>query len=50
MKKVTKNQFLKLMSCLVDNGIEPDEAGIVAEACCYVLDLDPETAINELED
>ena len=40
--KVTRKQFFKLMKVLRDNGIEDDEVEIVAEACCYVLDLDPD--------
>ena len=40
MKNVSKDQFIKLMEVLRDNGIEVDETEVVAQAVCYVLDLD----------
>ena len=38
---MTQEQIDKAMQCLVDNGIEPDEASTVLQALCYIL-LDEE--------
>jgi len=45
-KKVSKAQFEKLKNVLTDNGIEADEAEIVAQAVCYVLDVDADYLIE----
>jgi hypothetical protein len=42
--KVSKQQFDKALKCLVDNGIEIDEAETVLQALCYIL-LDTEIDI-----
>ena len=39
---VTKAKFAKAKQCLIDNGIEQDEADVVLQALCYIL-CDEET-------
>ena len=39
---ITKIKFDKAKQCLVDNGIETDEAETVLQALCYIL-CDEET-------
>ena len=39
---ITQEKFNKAKQCLIDNGIEPDEADIVLQAICYIL-MDEET-------
>ena len=39
---ITKKTFDKAKQCLIDNGIEFDEAETVLQALCYIL-LDEET-------
>ena len=34
---ITKDKFNKAKQCLIDNGIEYDEAEIVLQALCYIL-------------
>ncbi len=37
---ITNGQYSRLITVLIDNGIEPDESDIVAEAICFVLDVE----------
>lgn len=39
---ITQEKFNKAKKCLIDNGIEYDEADIVLQAICYIL-TDEET-------
>ena len=39
---MTQEIFNKAKQCLIDNGIERDEADVVLQALCYIL-LDEET-------
>jgi hypothetical protein len=39
-RTVTPEQFSRLMTVLKDNGIDEDEADTVAEAACFVLDME----------
>ena len=39
---LTQEDFNKAKQCLIDNGIEADEADVVLQALCYIL-LDEET-------
>lgn len=39
---ITKKQFDKAKQCLIDNGIDTDEAEVVLQALCYIL-CDEET-------
>lgn len=39
---VTQDKFNKAKQCLIDNGIEANEANIVLQALCYIL-MDEET-------
>ena len=39
---MTQEKFNKTKQCLIDNGIEPDEADIVLQTLCYIL-MDEET-------
>ena len=39
---ITQEKFNKAKQCLIDNGIEHDEADIVLQAICYIL-TDEET-------
>ena len=39
---LTRETFNKAKQCLIDNGIEADEAEIVLQALCYIL-LNEET-------
>lgn len=34
---MTQEKFDKAKQCLIDNGIEVDEANIVLQALCYIL-------------
>ena len=43
---VTKKQFCKLVQVLYDNNIDSDECSTVAEAVCYVLDLDMDSELK----
>lgn len=47
-RPLSREQAEKLMMVLRDNGVEPDECLTVAEAICYVTDLD-ETILREVE-
>ena len=40
--KVTQETFNKEKQCLIDNGIDANEANIVLQALCYIL-MDEET-------
>lgn len=40
-KEITKIDIERAKQCLIDNGIEPDEAGTVLQALGYIL-LDTE--------
>lgn len=42
MQIVTKEKYNQAKQCLIDNGIELDEADIVLQALCYIL-CDEET-------
>lgn len=37
----TKQRLVRAKQCLIDNGVERDEAGTVLQALCYIL-LDTE--------
>lgn len=39
-RSIDANQYARLMTVLTDNGVEADEAGVVAEAIGFVLELD----------
>lgn len=39
---ITKEQFTHAKQCLIDNGIDSDEAAVVLQALCYIL-CDEET-------
>jgi len=46
---MNKEKIKKTESCLIDNGIEPDEVQIVLQALGYILldtELYPETEVN----
>lgn len=47
-RALSREQAKRLLMVLRDNGIEPDECATVAEAVCYVTDLD-ETTLSEVE-
>lgn len=34
---ITKEQFGLAKQCLIDNGIDTDEANVVLQALCYIL-------------
>jgi hypothetical protein len=34
---ITKEQFKSAKQCLIDNGIDTDEANVVLQALCYIL-------------
>lgn len=44
---VDANQYVRLLTVLTDNGVEADEAGVVAEAIGFVLDVDMSKASEE---
>lgn len=44
---IDANQYARLMTVLTDNGVEADEAGVVAEAIDFVLDVDISKASEE---
>ena len=46
MRSRIKNNLSKAEQCLIDNGIEPDEAPVVLQALGYIL-LDEELYPNE---
>lgn len=48
-RSLSHEQARRLLMVLRDNGIEPDECVTVAEAVCFVTDLD-ETILREVED
>ena len=48
MRSLNREQAKRLLMVLRDNGIEPDECATVAEAICYVTDLD-ESVLQEVE-
>ena len=39
-RSIDANQYARLLTVLIDNGVEADEAGVVAEAISFVLELD----------
>ena len=47
-RTLSREQAMHLLMVLKDNGIEPDECATVAEAVCFVTDLD-ETILSEVE-
>ena len=47
-RTLNHEQAKRLLMVLRDNGIEPDECATVAEAVCFVTDLD-ETILSEVE-
>ena len=47
-RALSRDQAKRLLMVLKDNGIEPDECATVAEAVCFVTDLD-ETTLSEVE-
>ena len=47
-RSLNKEQAKRLLMVLEDNGIEPDECVTVAEAICFVTDLD-EAILEEIE-
>ena len=44
---IDANQYVRLLTVLTDNGVEADEAGVVAEAIGFVLDVDMSKASEE---
>ena len=46
-RSIDANQYARLMTVLTDNGVEADEAGVVAEAIDFVLDVDISKASEE---
>ena len=46
-RSIDANQYARLLTVLTDNGIEADEAGVVAEAIGFVLELDMSKASEE---
>lgn len=47
-----KNQYYMLLTILADNGIEPDETGVVAEAILDAMDINKllDDIISETDD
>ena len=45
-RTISEEQALKLIEVLADNGVERDECITVAEAICYVLDLDESIVLD----
>lgn len=45
-RTVTQEQLARLMTVLKDNGIDEDEADTVAEAACFVLDMEADIPSN----
>lgn len=46
-RSIDANQYARLLTVLTDNGVEADEAGVVAEAIGFVLDVDMSKASEE---
>ena len=46
-RSIDANQYARLLTVLTDNGVEADEAGVVAEAIGFVLELDMSKASEE---
>ena len=46
-RSIDANQYVRLLTVLTDNGVEADEAGVVAEAIGFVLDVDMSKASEE---
>lgn len=46
-RSIDANQYARLLTVLTDNGVEADEAGVVAEAIDFVLDVDISKASEE---